>query len=264
LERTDPPYVSRIPPRIPQNFIQFIDKFTKEHPCFYLDELQAALKETVPEFQSTSISSICRILRKDCGLTRKILTRRAKEATPKVLQNFYDKLHSFYSYPDQVIFDETSKDARSALRKYAWSKRNTPAYVELTAGKSKRVSVLASFTAKGFMAWRAIEGTYDRQQFHDYFKEVVFPYINPFPLPRSIVILDNAKIHMYPEIEELVNHAVGILLYLPPYCPHLNPIELGFGQLKKWIQKHGNLAFRWNPQFILDMASFYSIYKWVL
>jgi hypothetical protein len=35
--------------RIPQNVIQFIDKDTKEHPCFYLDELQAALKETMPE-----------------------------------------------------------------------------------------------------------------------------------------------------------------------------------------------------------------------
>jgi hypothetical protein len=28
------------------------------------------------------------------------------------------------------------------------------------------------------------------------------------------------------------------LHYLPPYSPDYNPIEEGFGTMKKWIQKH--------------------------
>jgi hypothetical protein len=41
---------------------------------------------------------------------------------------------------------------------------------------------------------------------------------------------------------------------LPPYCPHLNPIEVGFAQLKKWIQKFANLTFGTYPKEILDIA----------
>jgi transposase len=82
----------------------------------------------------------------------------------------------------------------------------------------------------------------------------IYPYLNPWPLPRSILILDNAKIHMYPELEKLVNEKGAILIYLPPYSPQLNPIENAFALLKAWIQKHANLTFGLQPQYIISIA----------
>jgi hypothetical protein len=135
-----------------------------------------------------------------------------REARPQEIKFFYQKIQRWYIYPEQLIFtDETSKDGRSAFRRYAWSKKNTPAIVSLPSSRGKRVSVLASFASKGFCAWESIEGTYDRFKFHDLFKKVVVPFLNPWPLPRSILILDNAKIHMYPELEEMVQQT-GIVI----------------------------------------------------
>ena len=66
------------------------------------------------------------------GNTRKILTKRARECVPAEIELFYSKLLLFYSVPDQlIVIDETSKDGRDTLRRYAWSCHNTPAIVSL-------------------------------------------------------------------------------------------------------------------------------------
>ena len=43
--------------------------------------------------------------------------------------------------------------------------------------------------------------------------------------PRSLVVLDNAKIHHSDRIVPLVESMGARLVYLPPYSPDLNPIE---------------------------------------
>jgi hypothetical protein len=59
---------------------------------------------------------------------------------------------------------------------------------------------------------------------------------------------------MYGALEEMIHQTGALMFFLPPYSPHLNPIELGFGLLKRWIQKHANLAFSHNPVEILKVA----------
>jgi hypothetical protein len=63
---------------------------------------------------------------------------------PAELEEFYRKLRPFYSGLDQLVFiDETSKDGRDALRKYACSRRNIPAIVSLPFIRGERLSILA-------------------------------------------------------------------------------------------------------------------------
>lgn len=71
---------------------------------------------------------------------------------------------------------------------------------------------------------------------------------------RSIVVLDNAKIHMYRELEDLVHDRGSILLFLPPYSPQLNPIEVGFSLLKRWLTRNAPLAFRQDARRTLSVA----------
>lgn len=104
------------------------------------------------------------------------------------------------------------------------------------------------------MAWDYIEGTFTRQEFHRCFLAKVVPLLNLWPLPKSIVILDNAKIHMYPDIDRAVHQYGARLLFLPPYCSQLNPVEIYFEQLKKRIQRHANLVFSLYPKQVLKVA----------
>ncbi len=84
-----------------------------------------------------------------------------------------------------------------------------------------------------------VQGTLDRMQ--------------PWPLPNSVLVMDNASIHRVPGIRAMVearyeqplltytsNFDVldsGMrLVYLPAYSPDLNPIEEAFSALKNWLR----------------------------
>ena len=66
--------------------------------------------------------------------------------------------------------------------------------------------------------------------------------MNPFPAPRSVLILDNASIHHWEPFYRIAVF-IGIrLVYLPPYSPHLNIDELFFNATKRALEKHKNLV----------------------
>lgn len=84
------------------------------HPCFYFEELREEIKS---KFKGrplrVSDSIICRTLRFDLNLSRKVLTKRAKESVPKERNEYVGRLLPLYSGPDQLIFiDETLEDGR--------------------------------------------------------------------------------------------------------------------------------------------------------
>ena len=241
--------------RWPPHIVNAVERYVQAHPTFYIEELKDFVKSQFPHLRNTSESTICRVLNFDLQLSRKKLTKAAREAAPEEIQVYYDKLRPIYSFPEQLIFiDETSKDGRDAFRRYARSKRGTKATVRLPFSRGNRVSVLAVLDHTGFMSWKCTSGTFSRKKFHNAFSEKVVPFLNPWPLPRSIVIMDNAKIHMFKELEDAVHQCGARLLFVPPYSPELNPIEVCFGQLKRWIQKNANLIFLLYPEKVLDVA----------
>ena len=51
------------------------------------------------------------------------------------------------------------------------------------------------------------------------------------------VIMDNLPAHKVSRVREIVEAAGARLLYLPPYSPDLNPIEMMFAKLKTLLRK---------------------------
>jgi hypothetical protein len=194
-------------------------------------------------------------MRHDLNMTRKKLQKRARESKPQEIAEFKYRLNPFYHYKEQRVFvDEVSKDGRAALRQYAWSTRGTPAVVSLPFSRGIRISALAAFNSKGFLSWKCTRGTFTRHLFHDAFVKNILPCLNPYPFPNSIIILDNARIHMYRELEEAIATRGALLFFLPPYSPQLNPIEVGFSLVKRWIEKNAHLAFHETPELVLEIA----------
>ena len=53
----------------------------------------------------------------------------------------------------------------------------------------------------------------------------------------DIVIMDNLPAHKVAGVREIIERAGARLLYLPPYSPDLNPIEMMFAKLKALLRK---------------------------
>ena len=68
--------------------------------------------------------------------------------------------------------------------------------------------------------------TVNGDKFFDFLRASLIPNMMEFNgmNPLSIVIMDNCSVHHVEEVTELLRQA-GIVLFLPPYIPDLNPIE---------------------------------------
>jgi transposase len=52
--------------------------------------------------------------------------------------------------------------------------------------------------------------------------------------PGEIVIMDNLPVHKVAGVRETIEAAWARLLYLPPYSPDFNPIEMAFSKPCPW------------------------------
>ena len=57
----------------------------------------------------------------------------------------------------------------------------------------------------------------------------------------SISLMDNCSIHHTHEVADLFLTAGILLIFLPPYSPDMNPIELAFGYIKGYLKEHQDL-----------------------
>ncbi len=81
--------------------------------------------------------------------------------------------------------------------------------------------------------------------------------MNEWPLPNSILVVDNTSIHKVDGIRELVEGHSARLIYLPAYSPDLNPIELAFSSIKAWL--HANCT-RVNAELESNNGSIYNAF----
>jgi transposase len=54
--------------------------------------------------------------------------------------------------------------------------------------------------------------------------------------PGQVVVLDNLSAHRGEGVRQLIEDAGCRLLFLPPYSPDFNPIELAFAKLKAHLR----------------------------
>lgn len=76
-----------------QAVLQAVENYVKGHPTFYLEELQDFLRDNYPDVKNISLSTICRALHFDLGLTRKEITRAARESVPLEVRLSFKALH---------------------------------------------------------------------------------------------------------------------------------------------------------------------------
>lgn len=75
------------------------------------------------------------------------------------------------------------------------------------------------------------------------FEVCVVTQLAPELSKGDVVILDNVAFHKSKRAEELVRERGAWLLFLPPYSPDLNPIEMAYSKLKTLLRKRAARTF---------------------
>ena len=147
-----------------------------------------------------------------------------------------------------IFIDETHKGRLEARLRKAWAPRgqNNDISAHFCPNGAVRYTMLAAADINGFVlgACDVVErergdndtnpfrGTVDTERFLKWVEGRLVPLLGRVSAlePRSVVLADNAPTHTDPRFEEMVRGAGALLLFLPPYSPDFNPIELAFHQ----------------------------------
>jgi transposase len=92
--------------------------------------------------------------------------------------------------------------------------------------------LIAALRHDGLTAPCVFDGAINGVRFLAYVTQVLAPTLRP----GDLVVRDNLKAHKVNGVRDAIEAQGARLLYLPPYSPDLNPIELAFAKFKALLQ----------------------------
>ncbi len=95
------------------------------------------------------------------------------------------------------------------------------------------MTFLAALRSNGIAAPCVFDGPINGHLFLAWVTQFLVPTLRP----GDIVVLDNLGSHKGRAVRRAIHGAGAHLLFLPPYSPDLNPIEMVFAKLKTLLRK---------------------------
>lgn len=210
-----------------------------ESPNLQLLEIANKVEEISGTVVSTS--TLCRLLSRH-GFTRKKIQSVALQRSLDLRALYMASIVTFTK--DKFVWiDETGSDLREMQRRYGYAIRGERAVCRRLQVRGQRISAIAAICTDGLLGVDFTTGSVNGEKYYDFLRGTLIPEMSPFDgvSPRSIAIMDNCSVHHTNEISELFIDAGVLQIFLPPYSPDMNPIELAFGYVKDYLKKHEDL-----------------------
>jgi transposase len=134
--------------------------------------------------------------------------------------------------PSRLVFIDETGASTKMVRAYARSRRGQRALARQPFGHWKTTTFTAALRWDAITAPFVLDGPMNRQAFLAYVDQVLGPTLKP----GDIVVMDNLPAHKGDEVRALIEAKGAQLVFLPPYSPDLNPIELVFAKLKALLR----------------------------
>jgi len=116
---------------------------------------------------------------------------------------------------------------------YGRAPRGVRCRAPIPHGHWKTTTFVGALTLDGIVAPMTIDGAMTGAAFLAYVEQVLAPTLRP----GDIVVLDNLPAHKPIAIRDAIEAAGAVMLFLPPYSPDFNPIEMAFSKIKALLKK---------------------------
>lgn len=131
-----------------------------------------------------------------------------------------------------MFIDETGASTKMA-RLRGRARKGERCRAAVPHGHWKTTTVTAGLRLDGLSAPMLLDGPMTGEAFLAYVEQALGPELEP----GDVVIMDNLPAHKVSGVRQAIERAGATLLYLPPYSPDFNPIELAFSKLKAHLRK---------------------------
>ena len=130
-----------------------------------------------------------------------------------------------------IFLDETWATTNMA-RSHGRAARGERLVASVPYGHWHTTTFLCGLRQDGLVAPLVLDGAINGAAFLAYITQMLYPMLRF----GDIVICDNLSSHKVSGVREAMETCGASLLYLPPYSPDLNPIELAFSKLKRLLR----------------------------
>jgi transposase len=131
-----------------------------------------------------------------------------------------------------VFIDETCATT-NMTRRYGRRKRGERLVCKVPHGHWKTSTFIAALRHDRITAPLLLDGPMNGPSFKAYVEQILAPTLRR----GDIVVMDNVSVHKVAGVRQAIEARGATLVYLPPYSPDLNPIELFFSKLKAILRK---------------------------
>jgi transposase len=130
-----------------------------------------------------------------------------------------------------VAVDETGATI-FLTRRYARAPRHQRARGQVPKNYGHTTTLVTALTVDGFGPALTVSGALNAVAFRVYVRDLLAPTLRP----GQVVVLDNLPAHHAAAITDLIAARGCDVLFLPPYSPDFNPIELAFAKFKARVR----------------------------
>jgi transposase len=135
--------------------------------------------------------------------------------------------------PSRLIFIDESGLNTKMTRLRGRALKGDRCRAAIPHGHWKTTTFVAGLRLTGVDAAMLLDGPMDGVAFQAYVDAVLVPALTP----GDVVVMDNLPAHKIASVRAAIEAAGAQLLYLPPYSPDFNPIEMAFSKLKALLRK---------------------------
>jgi transposase len=118
-------------------------------------------------------------------------------------------------------------------RLYGWGPTHERVADAVPHGHWKTTTFVVALRLTGLFAPMVVDGALTGELFAKYVGQELAPRLRP----GDILVMDNLQPHKAAGVAEAVAGREARVLYLPPYSPDLNPIELAFSKVKNELRR---------------------------
>jgi len=242
------------PRKVTSVIVNFIEEQFKINPLFICQEIAEQIES---KFNVHISIETIRLMCKKLGLSFKVLRLRLAKPSDEKVENFKHQLReAIESNLPVVSIDESGFDQRLQTRRGFCPKgRETTCIFSPKCKKHVRYNLLLGISNHGEKHEHIVDCTCKRREASD--ENIFANYILNLPfISGSTLLLDNVSFHKTQTVRQAAITKGYKLLFVPPYSPEYNPIELAFGMLKNmFYKKRFKPEYNHNKQQIHNLTS---------
>lgn len=156
----------------------------------------------------------------------------ARERSEERRTAFLNDLAPYLQQPERLVFLDESGFNTAMTRGYARAPSHLRAVGKVARNHGLNYTLICAVSLAGPLAPLVIDGPLNAEVFEWYVREILCPTLSS----GQVVVLDNLSSHHRASIRTLIEARSCTLLYLSPYSPDFNPIEMMFSKVKAWVR----------------------------